>query len=103
MDLLTTYTHNLEVQVITVPLLISTIHKSPQHPLSLFQPALSSPAGPWQWFLTVESLQLHMLPLLPAGHHLTTELMLQTVLVITSRHRPHRKHPVSIVVQLLHY
>jgi hypothetical protein len=26
--------HNLELQAITAPLLISTIHKSPQHPLS---------------------------------------------------------------------
>jgi hypothetical protein len=41
--------------------LISTIHKSPQHPLSLFQPAVSSPAFPWQQLLTVEILQLHTL------------------------------------------
>jgi hypothetical protein len=34
LDLLTTYTYNSEIQVITGPLLISTIHKSPQHPLS---------------------------------------------------------------------
>jgi hypothetical protein len=38
LDVLTTYTHNSEVQVITAPSLISTIHKSPHHPLSLFQP-----------------------------------------------------------------
>jgi hypothetical protein len=36
MDLLTTYTHDSEVQVITAPPLISTIHKSSQHPLSIF-------------------------------------------------------------------
>jgi hypothetical protein len=36
MDLLTTYTHDSELQAITAPLLISTIHQSPQHPLSLF-------------------------------------------------------------------
>jgi hypothetical protein len=35
MDLLTTYTHHSE-QVITAPLLISTIYKSPQHPFSIF-------------------------------------------------------------------
>jgi hypothetical protein len=44
-----------------VPPLISTIQKSPQHPLSLFQPAVSSPAVPLQRLLTVEILQLHVL------------------------------------------
>jgi hypothetical protein len=29
----------MEIQAITAPLLISTIHKPPQHSLSLFQPA----------------------------------------------------------------
>jgi hypothetical protein len=32
----TTYAHHLELQVITALSLISTIYKSPQHPLSLF-------------------------------------------------------------------
>jgi hypothetical protein len=36
MDLITTYTHHSEVQLITAPLLISTIHKLPQHMLSIF-------------------------------------------------------------------
>jgi hypothetical protein len=36
LDLLNTYIHHSELQVITVPLLISTIHRSPQHPLSHF-------------------------------------------------------------------
>jgi hypothetical protein len=36
MDLLTTYTNDLELQTITAPPLISTTHKSSQHPLSLF-------------------------------------------------------------------
>jgi hypothetical protein len=36
MDLLTTCTCHSELQVITAPLLISTIHRSPQHPWSLF-------------------------------------------------------------------
>jgi hypothetical protein len=53
--------HDSELQVITAPPLISTIHKSPQHPLSVSQPAVSSPAVPWQRFLTVEILQLHAL------------------------------------------
>jgi hypothetical protein len=61
MDLLTTYTYDSELQAITAPPLISTIHKSQQHPLSLFQPAVSSPAVPWQRLLTVDILQLHAL------------------------------------------
>jgi hypothetical protein len=48
LDLLTTYTHDTELQVITALSLISTLNKSQQHPLSLFQPAVSSPAVPWQ-------------------------------------------------------
>jgi hypothetical protein len=54
-------THDSELQAITAPLLISTIHESPQHPLSLFQPGVYSPAIPWQRLLTMESLQLHAL------------------------------------------
>jgi hypothetical protein len=62
MDLLTTYTHYSELQAITAPPLISTTYKSPQHALSLlFQPAISSPAVPWQRLLTVEILLLHAL------------------------------------------
>jgi hypothetical protein len=60
MDLLTTYTHHLEIQVITTLSLISTLYKSLQHPLSFFQPAMSSPAVPWQRLLTVDILQLHV-------------------------------------------
>jgi hypothetical protein len=63
--LLTTYTHDSQVQAITVPPLISTIHKSPEHTPSLFQPAVSSPAVPWQGLLTVEILQRHSLHSLP--------------------------------------
>jgi hypothetical protein len=61
MDLLTTYTHDSELQAVTAPPLISTIHKSPQQLLSIFQPAVSSPAVSWQQLLTVEILQLHAL------------------------------------------
>jgi hypothetical protein len=39
LDLLTSYTHDSELQAVTAPPLISTINKSPQLPLSLFQPA----------------------------------------------------------------
>jgi hypothetical protein len=36
LDLLTTYIYDSELQAVTAPPLISTIHKSPQHPLSPF-------------------------------------------------------------------
>jgi hypothetical protein len=36
MELLTTYIHHSKLQVITAPLLISTIHRSSQNPLNLF-------------------------------------------------------------------
>jgi hypothetical protein len=60
-DLVITYTHDWELQAITVPPLISTIHKSPQHLLSLFQPAISSLAVPLQRLLTLQIIQLHAL------------------------------------------
>jgi hypothetical protein len=40
MALLTTYTHHLELQVITAPSLISTLYSSLKNPLSLSQPAV---------------------------------------------------------------
>jgi hypothetical protein len=52
LDLLTTYTHDSEQQVITAPSLISILYKSPQHTPSLLQPAVSSPAIRWCWLLT---------------------------------------------------
>jgi hypothetical protein len=50
LDLLTTCTHHSKLQVITALSLLSTLYKSQQHPLSLFQPAVSATA------LTVEIL-----------------------------------------------
>jgi hypothetical protein len=41
LDILTTYTHHTELQVITALSLIYTINKLPQHALSIFQPAMS--------------------------------------------------------------
>jgi hypothetical protein len=55
MDLLTSYTHHSELQVITALSLISTLYKSPQQPPSLYpalclhQPFLSNSF--WQWRL----------------------------------------------------
>jgi hypothetical protein len=56
MDVLTTYTRDSELQEITAPPLIFTIHKSPQHPLSLFQPAVPPPAAPRQRLLIAKIL-----------------------------------------------
>jgi hypothetical protein len=61
MDLLATHKHDSELQVITAISLISTLYKSPQHPTSLFQPAVFSPAFLWQRFLAMDILQLHAL------------------------------------------
>jgi hypothetical protein len=57
LDLLTTLTHDSELQAITAPSLISTICKSPLHPLSLFQSVVSSLAVSLQRLLTVMILQ----------------------------------------------
>jgi hypothetical protein len=57
MDLLTTYTHQLELQVITVLLLISTLYKSLAHAKS----SQSTLDISWQWLQIVESLQLPVL------------------------------------------
>jgi hypothetical protein len=58
MNLLTAYIHGRNWSNYSATT-ISVLHKSPQHPLSLFQPAVFSPAVPWQQLLTVEIFQLH--------------------------------------------
>jgi hypothetical protein len=59
MDLLTNIYHS-ELRVLTLSF-IFTLHRSPQHLLSIFQSAMSSSAVPRQRLLTVEILQLHAL------------------------------------------
>jgi hypothetical protein len=115
-----TYTHDSELQVFTMQSLITTIHKSPQHPLSLFQPTVSSPVVPWQRLLTAEIVQLlWSIPFALASTtpqlkcqinygnisyqsplQNSTELMAPTVLVIISRHRSYRKYHSSIVARI---
>jgi hypothetical protein len=118
MDLLTTHTHHSELQVITALSLISAIRKSPQHPLSLFPACCASSAVSWQRILTVKILRLSCSGSLftaTFGQLLSTvnsttapslvshpcraqlKWLLQTVLLITSWHGPHRKHPGSNV------
>jgi hypothetical protein len=75
LDLLTTCIHHSELHLITAPLLISTIHRSPHHSLSLFQPAVSSTAVPSRRLLTVEILQLPALMSLLSGEYPATELL----------------------------
>jgi hypothetical protein len=98
------YTHHSELQAVTVPLLFSTTQKSPQHSLTSFQPAVSSPAVPWQRLLIMEILQLpalrSSLHSFPCRTQLSTEIV-PTVLLITSRHGSHRKHSPSIVACVL--
>jgi hypothetical protein len=60
MDLLTTYTHHSELQVITALSVISTFCKSLQHPLSLFETSI---IVSWQRLLTEKKIQLHALSL----------------------------------------
>jgi hypothetical protein len=88
--------HDSELRAMTVPLLISTIHNSPQHMLSPFQPAMSSPVVPWQWILTLEILQFHVLR--SYLHSLPCRTLSNNCLcplLTTSRHEPCRKHHVS--------
>jgi hypothetical protein len=93
----TTYTHDSELQAITAPSLISTILKSPRHPLSLFEPAMSLPAVPWRRLLTVEILQRHALK--SSLHRLPyrTLSVAPFVFKITPWHRPCRITPFPTV------
>jgi hypothetical protein len=99
--LLTTHTHDSAPQAITAPPLISTIHKSPQHPLSIFRPAVSSPAVPWQRLLIVEIVHLHALK--SSLHRLPcrTDFVATIVLLTTPRHGPHRNTLFLTLLPLL--
>jgi hypothetical protein len=71
--------------------------KSLQHSLSLFQPAVSSPAVSWQWLLTVEILQLHALRFSLHSLHAELNSTWLCPLLITYQQGPHRKHRSSII------
>jgi hypothetical protein len=64
---------------------------------AFFQPAVSSPAVPWQRLLTVGTLQLYALG--SSLHDLLCRTQLCR-LFITSRHGPLRKHPSYIVARV---
>jgi hypothetical protein len=99
MDLLTTHTHDSELQALT-----TLIHKSPQHPLNLIQPAVFSPAIPQQRLLTMEILQFHALKQflhnLPCRIQLSTNWVAPFIFKITPRYGLCRKHSSSIVVEV---
>jgi hypothetical protein len=95
------YTHDSELQVITPPPLISTIHKSPHHPLSLFQPAVSSPAVPWQWLQTVGILPLHALKSSLQRSPYRADLVAPVFFKVIPRHGPHRNTSFPTVSLLL--
>jgi hypothetical protein len=95
--LMNRFTDHLYIRVVSTGNYSATaiyiIHKSPQHPLSLFQSAVSSPAVPWQRFLTVKILQLHALK--SSLHRLLyrADSVVPNVFEITPRHRPRRNIP----------
>jgi hypothetical protein len=67
--------HHSELQVITAPLLISTIHKAQQHVLNIFQAAVSSTPVSYRRLLTVEISQIPTLTSLLSGEYPATELL----------------------------
>jgi hypothetical protein len=73
LDVLTTYTHHSELQVITALSQISTLYDSPQHPLSLFQPAVFTSRSPAK-ASNIEIFQLPALTSLLSGEYPATEL-----------------------------
>jgi hypothetical protein len=97
MNLLSIYAHDSELQAITAPPLKSTNHKSTQHPLSLFEAAVSS-AVPWQRLITMEILQLHALKFALDRLPYRTDLLAPIAFKITPRHGP-RRNSASIVAR----
>jgi hypothetical protein len=73
MDLLTTYTHDWELQAIKAPPLISKIHRLPQHPLSLFQPTVFTRRS-LKTASNDEDFSVSVLTSLLSGEYPTTEL-----------------------------
>jgi hypothetical protein len=118
MNLFITYTRHSELQGIRAIPLFSTFNQSPQHPLSLFQRAESSPAVLWQQLLTVGILLLHAFwsssqpPLQKSCQlnysstsphpplHTSTELAVPVVFFISPRGGPRRQQPASSVASI---
>jgi hypothetical protein len=102
LDLLATYTHNSEIQVITASPLISTIHKSPQHMLRVSSLLCLHQPFPGNGFNSGDSSASELKSSLNGGspgtdsflHRLPyrTDLIAATVFLITPRHGPLRQH-----------
>jgi hypothetical protein len=94
MDLLTTYTHHSEIQAITALSLISTLYKSPQHPLSHFPACCIFVSRSLSTALKVEILQLHTVRFY--HHSIPCRSLFSPfapiVFRISARHGPGRKH-----------
>jgi hypothetical protein len=98
--LLTIYTHDSELQAITAPPLIATIHKSPQHPISHFQPAVFTSRSLATAYNSRDSFAssaqvLSSQP--PVQNSLSNNSQLTLFMLITSRQGPRRNHSSSIV------
>jgi hypothetical protein len=100
LDLLTTYTYNLELQLITAPSLISTLYSSLEHTVSCSQSVsrrflvMASNRGCTSAFGLKSSLNCGSLPPASFLHRLPyrTDLVAPVVFLITPRHGPHRQH-----------
>jgi hypothetical protein len=79
LDLLSTYTHDSELQAITSPSLF-------------FSTLLPSLAVPWQRLLIVEIVQLHALKSSLHSLPYRTDSVTPVVFLITALHGPNRKH-----------
>jgi hypothetical protein len=102
-DLLTTYTHLSEPQVITALSLISTLYKTSQHPLSHFPACCvfnsrslttASNSG------DSSASHAQVLPSPPSCRtQLSTELVAPTVIFLTPRRGPRRQHLVPCCIR----
>jgi hypothetical protein len=97
MDLKNTYTHDSELQEIRAPPIISTIHKSPQHQLSLFSACclISRYLATASNSRDSSASRAKVLSSQPPLQN-STQLIGPTVLVRTSRHGPHRNHSSTV-------
>jgi hypothetical protein len=100
MDLLTTYTHDSELQAITAPPLISTIHKSPQHPLSLFLGCYMLPLTIASNSGDASASRAQILFSQPPVQNCPNNWLCP--LLITSQRGPRRNTPFRTVTLLLH-
>jgi hypothetical protein len=102
LDLFITLAHNSELNLIAVSPLISTFHKTPQHPLSILQLAVSSRAIPWRRLPTVEILQHHTLKFCFHSLPYRTHLVAPVIFTITPRYGPCKNIPFPKVPLLLY-